>query len=200
MTGEAEGALIENIYAIEGQVDYIIVADYDEEEKGVLTDQALRHIKRLLDEAPLIRLSRKRIKRMIKYDYLILDHEELKQAIYYNSTVNLQTNVAKLWTKNMPDNIIVTLQGEGAGWYNKEFDNELIVPSVPLIDNTDTCGCGDAFVAMFAACIAVGQEPGQAIQWGNAAGRAQARKLYGARNISVEEIEREWEELYAEKG
>lgn len=212
MTLEIEEELISRIKALEGRVDLVIVADYDESEKGVITHHIREAIRHSLS-CPKIGLSRMRCNRLFQYDYLILNETELKRAVYDTSDYDIKQNVRDLCNRMLPENIIVTLEGKGAVWYNQnirsEADvprvlnstklNEVVVPSVPLTGNIDTCGCGDAFVALFAACIARGDDIEQAIKAGNAAGRAQARMLCGARNITVEQIKREWEELYNEK-
>jgi len=204
---QVEDQLIAHIELLEGKVDLVIVADYDESGNGVITHPIREAIRHSLS-CPKIGLSRTRCNKLFQYDYLILNQTELKRAINYHSVNSLKQNVRDLWDMTFPKNVIVTLEGEGAAWYTEiekshkpmtfhipEF-NEVVVLSVALTDNIDTCGCGDAFVALFAACLARGDDIEQAIKAGNTAGRAQARMLCGARNISIEHIEREWRELY----
>lgn len=208
MTTKIEDEVISDIEALQGKVDLVIVADYDETGKGVITDVVRAAIHQRLS-CPKIGLSRTRCDKLRGYDYLILNETELKRAVYDKSG-DIKQNVRDLCNKLLPENVIITLEGKGAVWYSQKIQSksdiprtlismklkETIVPSVSLTENIDTCGCGDAFVALFAACIARGDDIEQAIKAGNAAGRAQARMLCGARNITVEQIKSEWEELY----
>jgi len=199
MTEDVEGRLIEKIKLLDGMVDLVIVADYDETGNGVITMPVREAIRKHLS-CPKIGLSRERADKLVGYDYLILNQTEIRKATRGRAIDGLGLHAAGLWDIVNPKNIIITLEGEGAVWYSetaeKVFLHESMVESVPLTGQIDTCGCGDAFVALFAACIARGDDVEQAIKAGNAAGRAQARKLCGAHNITIDEVKREWQELY----
>ena len=199
MTKEVEDRLIAKIQGLAGVADLVIVADYDETGNGVITMPVREAIRKYLS-CPKIGLSRERADKLYEYDYLILNQMEIRKATRGRAIDSIKRYAKELWHVVAPKNIIITLEGEGAAWYNctdeKVFIQETMVESVPLTGQIDTCGCGDAFVALFAACIARGDDVEQAIKAGNAAGRAQARKLCGAHNIAIDEVKREWQELY----
>lgn len=198
ISAEVEDRLVGMIEKLDGIADLVIVADYDETGNGVITKSVLEAIYYL--SCPKIGLSRERADRLYGYDYLILNQMEIRKATKGRAIDSIKQYADELWNIVSPKNIIITLEGEGAVWYTKETDNpffqETMIDSVPLTTQIDTCGCGDAFVALFAACIARGDDVEQAIKAGNAAGRAQARKLCGAHNITIDEVKREWQEVY----
>ena len=202
MTEEVEGSLIEKIQKLERIADLVIVADYDETGNGVITMPVREAIRKHLS-CPKIGLSRERADKLYDYDYLILNQTEIRKATLGRWIDGIKQYSVDLWGLVRPKNLIITLEGEGAvlyqeggmhGCFPKLHEN--IIESVPLTGQIDTCGCGDAFVALFAACIARGDDIEQAIRAGNAAGRAQARKLCGAHNITIGEVKREWRKLY----
>jgi len=200
MTKEVEDRLIAKIQGLAGVADLVIVADYDETGNGVITMPVREAIRKYLS-CPKIGLSRERADKLYEYDYLILNQMEIRKATRGRAIDGIKQYAIDLWGLVRPKNIIITLEGEGAvlyqtgkqGYFSKLHEN--MIESVPLTGQIDTCGCGDAFVALFAACIARGDDVEQAIKAGNAAGRAQARKLCGAHNITIDEVKREWQEL-----
>ena len=69
--------------------------------------------------------------------------------------------------------VILTLGGEGALLVDEE-EVHLVAHQVPVVDST---AAGDAFVGAFAAAIAEGKSPREAVRWANAAGALAATRL-----------------------
>jgi bifunctional ADP-heptose synthase (sugar kinase/adenylyltransferase) len=65
-----------------------------------------------------------------------------------------------------------------------------------LKGNTDSCGCGDTFLAIFSSCIMAGYGLEESMKISNSGARAVARKLYGAHCTTIDEIANEYEALY----
>lgn len=74
---------------------------------------------------------------------------------------------AELLRKQGPRWVIVTLGADGAV---ASFDGERLAIPVPKVDVKDTTGAGDALCGAFAAAIAAGAAPGDALRRGVAAG------------------------------
>lgn len=180
-------------------IDIVIVADYDEAGRGVLSNNVLRAIGNYI-QCPKIGLSRKRIRQLKSYDYLILNEEEL----VYETDVWV-SRASDLFKLTKAKQFIVTLEGKGAALY-KRPQRELghvdieqtVIDSQPQEGHINVCGCGDTFTAAFTICLASGMTEIEAIKRANAAARVQTRKLYGARTVGLDEWENEYNLLYSE--
>lgn len=202
-----QNQLIEHMRAMADEIDILIVADYNEEDRGVLTPTVLHAIKELV-KCPKIGMSRGRLQCLKGYDYLVLDEEELYLETNQESRLDYSSRAFHLFMVTKAQHLLVTLKGMGAALYDwpiSERDTgysnieETLVPSQELTDNINTCGCGDTFTAAFTICLASGMSEVDAIKRANAAARVQCRKQFGAHSITNEEWEAEYIELY-EKG
>jgi sugar/nucleoside kinase (ribokinase family) len=169
------------IYSINHlDVDATIVADYDETGNGIVTGKILAAVSK--KECKLkIGTSRSNIKRLLDthdFHFVFGNEKEVTPGDLYSST-----------------RIIVTRGGFGSYisyvggiWASSASD--------PLVKDIDICGCGDSFLSAFVIKKLNGESDLECLKWANAAGRAQARKLFGAHTLSWEEIIKEHEELY----
>lgn len=209
-------------------IDIVIVADYNEDGRGILTDSMLQDADSLF-QCPTVGLSRQRIKELKGYDYLILNEEELinstRRDIDNNDFDNDEDYDAymleyhdiwwrqiQLCTKTKAQNLLLTLKGRGAELYNwvasdshytdqHEGEFEMTgnaIDSQSQEGQINVCGCGDTFTAAFTICLASGMTEVEAIRRANAAARVQTRKLYGARTVDLDEWEVEYQLLYSE--
>ena len=202
MNHDTEQSLIAKIKCLAGEeLDLVIVADYDEAGKGVLTYPVLDAIEKL--EMPRIGMSRRRIGRLYGYEYLILNQKEL--GVYTKGSE--KTMVCELLSRTRARSVVLTRESAGATYFThtEQFLDgdgcvgevkESHAPSVPVLGiPIDSCGCGDALAACFAASLALGVEPIEALRRGNAAARAELRQLYGARRIVLSDVIGEYELL-----
>lgn len=185
-------------------IDIVIVADYDEAGRGVLTNTILQAIYHYI-QCPKIGLSRQRIRKLQEYQYLILNEEELEKQTDANVDLDWLDRAYGLFTATGAEQFIVTLEGKGAAlydWPDKRTDyadiKQATVDSVEQEGQINVCGCGDTFTAAFAICIASGMDEVEAIKRANAAARVQTRKHYGARTVDLSEWEAEYNLLYGE--
>lgn len=195
ITDDQQESLIHSIRGLKGKPDIAIVADYDEDGKGIITPEVLYVIREHLD-CPLIGISRRRLYRMNNFDYLIMNEEEL-QAATTDKLDDEQARIDEMLCTTGAGQLVITMRGTGAACYSHD-GNDVAIPSLPVSGTIDSCGCGDSFTMIFALCIAAGMSIQDAIKYSNAAGRAQATKLYGAQLITMEEVEREYMEIYGE--
>ncbi len=200
-------------------IDIVIVADYDEAGRGVLSNNVLHAIRDYI-QCPKIGLSRKRIRQFKYYDYLILNKEELAAEIddddmqwitrlpKHNDRSDRVIDLGSfpLFLQTEARQILATLEGAGTAFYNwhgerdPEHNNitRTIINSQTQEGRINVCGCGDTFTAAFTICLASGMDAVEAIKRANAAARVQTRKLYGARTVDIDEWEAEYELLYSE--
>lgn len=158
--------------------DFVIFADYNEEKNGVLSTGLLD----ALNGISGIRIghSRERSQSLYGFDYMIVNQQE-------------QKDFTDDW-RNHTKNLIVT--GEGLGCILYKDDEIIEVDSLPVVGRFDTCGCGDAFIGGFILGLCLNQGEEEALRWANAAGAAEATKLYGARDISLANVISEYERIY----
>ena len=219
MSEETEKQLVGNLSRLP-EVDLVIVADYDEDGRGVLSGKVHTAIynsfvlpSRHSDQV-MVGLSRKRIGSLCNYDYLLLNTKELDGFTSKEKNVDRAWQIADLMGRTKTKNVLLTLEDEGCAIYTRdteskaiaacrigsEFISKVMIGSKPVYAKIDTCGAGDALLAVFAACIAKGMKPEDAIKAGNAAARAEVKLLYGARPISLEMVKAEYEEVYGGAG
>jgi len=207
--------LINHIQRLNEEIDILIVADYDEGGNGILTHEILSTIDEFIT-CPKIGMSRTRLRQLQGYDYLILNEEELLNETDEDSDIIDLERIFDLMRMTKSERILLTLKGEGAALFEGKFyqaqhrshiENgfghaELVkisVPSSPLTQNINVCGCGDTFTAAFTISIAAGMSEIESMKNANAAARAQARKLNGAHVVSHAECLAEYEELYGKE-
>lgn len=223
MSEETEKQLVGNLSRL-FEVDLVIVADYDEDGRGVLTAKVHTEIYNRFagrfgmvdknDKPICVGLSRRRIGSLCNYDYLVLNTKELDGFTSKGKNVDRAWQIADLMGRTKTKNVLLTLEDEGCAIYTRdteskaiaacrigsEFISKVMIGSKPVYAKIDTCGAGDALLAVFAACIAKGMKPEDAIKAGNAAARAEVKLLYGARPISLEMVKAEYEEVYGGAG
>jgi bifunctional ADP-heptose synthase (sugar kinase/adenylyltransferase) len=190
-------------------VDLVIVADYDEDMRGVLTEKVHQAIyNRFTLPAPVkVGLSRKRIGSLYDYDYLVLNSKELDA---YSDNKDKAWQVIELIRNTKAKNVLLTLEDKGCALYTWDSEKKALntrqigeesiskemIGSKPVCAQTDSCGAGDALLALFSACKAKGIGTCPAIRAGNAAARAEVKLLYGARALTLDMVKAEYEELY----
>lgn len=211
ISAETERQVVDNIKRL-SEIDLVIVADYDEDMRGVLTEKVLFAIyDKFMLTSPgkyiKVGLSRKRIGSLFNYDYLVLNASELNT---YSDETDTYWKVADLISTTKAKNVVLTLEDEGCALYTwnrekkafaacqvgKESISKVMIGSRPVYTQIDSCGAGDALLAAFAAGIAGGMKPEEAAKIGNAAARAEVKLLYGARAITLDMVKWEYEELY----
>lgn len=187
----------------ENEFDLLAVADYDETKKGVCFPRALELLSTC--KKPKFATSRLRISQLKGFDFLMLNRKELMEQIGDpDMTVNLRA--AFLMTIANAQAVVVTLAGQGVTVFCKGDPKAKLtessplqsiqVPSYPVTEVTDPCGCGDTFFAMFISALAVGYDATLAAQLGNAAARVVVKKLYGAYAPTLQEVEKEYQGMY----
>ena len=183
---DVEENLIEAIGMLD--VDAVIVADYDETGNGIVTPKIKGHI---LDMQGLkFATSRTDPGSMKDMDYVLMSEKEaVLSYVGYNGALN-------------HSKLVVTLGASGScirqlKMGNSAYNYAKIPEDKQLTKNIDICGCGDSFLSAFVIKKLEGLPDLECLQWGNAAGRAQARKLYGAHTLTWDEIGIEYAELYA---
>lgn len=158
--------------------DFTIFADYNEEGNGILSTGLLD----ALNGISGIKLghSRERSDKLWGFDYMFVNSDEF--------------GLIKDDWQERTKKIIVTSEGLGCQMLSE--DEVIQVGSKPVVGRFDTCGCGDAFIAGFVLglCLDDGEE--EALRWANAAGAAQATKLYGARDIDLANVISEYDRIY----
>lgn len=199
-----QNQLIEHIRWMANEIDILIVADYNEDNHGILTPNVLHAIRELI-KCPKIGMSRGRLSRLKGYDYLIMDEEELTCDSGSNTDEDYISRADSLFISTKAQHLLVTLKGKGAALYDPAISGlntgyvdikETLVPSEELTDNINTCGCGDTFTAAFTICLASGMSEVEAMKRANAAARVQCRKQFGAHSITNEEWDWEYTLLY----
>jgi D-beta-D-heptose 7-phosphate kinase/D-beta-D-heptose 1-phosphate adenosyltransferase len=194
-----QNALLGTIESLLEDVDFVVVADYDETGRGVSTDNALKLISGC--SKTKFGTSRERIIRFADFDYLVLNSKELGGDDIYKQT-------AHLLDKTGANAAVVTLAGKGSNAFSFREDYQTMFPEPECLEKTetltkeltediDTCGCGDAFLAIFSSCIMAGYDLQESMKMANSGARSVARKLYGAHCTTIGEIKREYKELYS---
>ena len=196
---KTEETLLETIESLLEDVDFVVVADYDETGKGVCTDNALKLISGC--DKTKFGTSRERILRFVDFDYLVLSSKELGGDDIYRQT-------AYLLNETRVNTAVITLAGKGSDAFSLREDYQAAFPepeclektetlTKELTENIDSCGCGDTFLAIFSSCIMAGYSLKESMRVANSGARSVARKLYGAHCTTIGEIKREYEELYS---
>lgn len=211
--------LVMKFQLIKKSVKFIVVADYNEVGTGMVSTELLKEVG--LTEIPTFGLSRERIETMIGFDYLILNEIEL-DAVYRrlmrksvtNEEIKLIPEIDKIckliFATKTKYCIVVTHGGEGAASYQikkgaeSQFISEddldyIFMPSKELIDNSDTCGAGDTFTAVFAAARISRYSISTCLRLANSASRAVVRIRFGTGYPSFEQIRLEYTELYEDQ-
>jgi len=200
--------LVRHIQCLSEEVDILIVADYDENGEGILTPLILNAIREYIT-CPIIGMSRQRISLLKGLNgTIILDEEELINHTGSKLTLDRISRIYSLFMMTKAKEILLTLRGVGAALYNKpnHIDNthysdikETLVRSQEAGGEINTCGCGDTFVAAYTICYSSGMDSISAIKRANAAARVQCYKTNGARVISNQEWDSEYNLLYGEE-
>jgi len=171
-------------------VDLIVFADYDEcghplcqEVSTILPMSEISDG----DRVKTVATSRTNIMSFRTLGYTVSDEEELGEQLDINIIRDGAWDIYRTIGGNSIN--IITLGGIGSSAYHKDG----VLPSMvnPIEEEVDTCGCGDAFLALFSGAIATNHSLPTALALGNMAGRATARKLYGADAPTLGDIERE---------
>ena len=208
--------LIKKFELMKGSARFIIIADYNEIGTGMVSTELIEKV--TLSMIPSFGLSRERIEIMIGFDYLILNEIELNAVYKRISRKPISDEELKqvpeidkicklIFTTRTKQCIVATHGGEGAASYQlkkgaePQFISEdgldyVFVPSKELIDNSDTCGAGDTFTAVFAAARISRYSIITCLRLANSASRAVVRKRFGTGYPSFEEIRLEYTELY----
>jgi len=183
-----EAQLIENIGQL--AVDAIIVADYDETGNGIVTFGILDAI----IKRPGLKFGTSRTRPSVfgDFDYVVLSEKESQKC-----------DVEEYGDLDEPQ-LIITKGADGACMYSDLFymrhdrphEIALIDKDKHLTKDIGICGCGDSFLSAFVIKKLEGLDDLECLRWGNAAGRAQARKLYGAHTFTWQEIGMEYTDLY----
>ena len=195
---ETEESLLTAIESLIEDVQFVVVADYDETGKGVCTNKVLELISSC--DKTKFGTSRERILRFRDYDYLVLNRKELDGDDLYRQT-------ARLLHKTNANTAVITLAGKGSDAFSFKEDYQATFPepeclertetlTKELTENIDSCGCGDTFLAIFSSCVMAGCGIKESMKIANSGARSVARKLYGAHCTTLDEIENEYEELY----
>ncbi len=188
---ETEESLLAIIEPLLENVQFIVVADYDETGRGVCTDRVLELISGC--DKTKFGTSRERILHFTDYDYLVLNRKELGGDDIHSQT-------AHLLSKTKANTAVITLAGKGSDAFSFKKGSECLEKTETLTKELtgeiDSCGCGDTFLAVLSSCIMAGYGLEESMKIANAGARSVARKLYGAHCASFDEIKTEYEELY----
>jgi len=197
--------LVQKVVMLSPAADFVVAADYDESGKGVCDNSVLSAIAAI--EKPRFGTSRSCITALTGFGTLILNEKELIETTDSERT-EPELSAAFLMSTTGARAIIVTLGGRGARIYERRggvidlrADNPLKtieIPSVSVdVERIDPCGAGDTFLAILVACIVSGVGIVDSVKVANAGARAAIRKLFGASPVSLAEVEREYNEIYA---
>lgn len=197
--------LVQKVEMFSQSVDFVVAADYDEDGKGVCCDAVLSAI--AVVERPKFGTSRSRISALHGFGTLVINEKELIETTNDERT-EPETSAALLMTATSTETLIVTLGGRGARIYERRGGsidlrgaNPLKTTEVPSVsvgdEKIDPCGAGDTFLAVLIACIVSGVDIADSVKAANAGARAAIRKLFGASSVTLVEVEREFNEMYA---
>jgi len=195
---ETESKLSRALESLLDDVQFIVVADYDDRDKGVCTDGVLEIISGC--NKTKFGTSRERVMRFRDYDYLVLNRKELG-----GEDINSQT--ARLLHETRTNTAVITLAGRGSDAFSFKKNHQAELPGPECLEKTETltkeltgeidsCGCGDTFLAILSSCAMAGYDLKESMKMANSGARSVARKLYGAHCTTFEEIETEYSELY----
>jgi rfaE bifunctional protein kinase chain/domain len=190
LSEKAEANLLKALESSLKDVQFVVVADYDETGKGVCTPKILE----MISSCGITKFgtSRERITRFRNFHYLVMNRKELGGE-------NIHKQSEWLLQKTESDVAVITLAGKGSDAFcysqhgNLERKETL---TKELTGDIDSCGCGDTFMAVFSSGIMSGYDLEESMRIANSGARAVARKLYGAHCTSFDEIGDEYEELY----
>ena len=200
MKKDTEESLSETIEPLLEGIQFVVVADYDETGKGVCTGKILELISSC--DKTKFGTSRERIMQLIDYDYLVLNAKELGGE-------NIYAQTAHLLHETRANTAVVTLAGKGSDAFSfkEDYPAKFSGPEClektetltqELTGNIDSCGCGDTFLAVFSSCIMAEYGLKESMKIANSGARSVAGKLYGAHCTTLDEIKKEYEELYSE--
>jgi ribokinase len=99
-------------------------------------------------------------------DYLIPNEHEVCALAGFQDATEVEEAARKLCSSGARC-VIVTLGEQGAAIFN---ENGVSMLPAYWVQAVDTTAAGDAFVGAFAASLAAGSPPNEAVRWGNAAG------------------------------
>lgn len=201
----AREQIVQTIQKLSESVDFIVVADYDEDGKGVCNKEVLATVAAL--KKPKFGTSRSGIVKFRGFDTLVINEKELIQTTGDVRTAP-EISAALLMVNTGTSNLVVTLGGRGARVYEKRgasvdlrAANPLKTTEIPSmsVDNEkiDPCGAGDTFLAVLVSCLVSGVALIDSVRIANAGARAAVRKLFGASSVGLDEVEREY--VYEEK-
>jgi len=185
-------------------LDFVAVADYDDTGKGVCSQQVLEAVA----SSALVQFgtSRQGIRSFVGFDTLMINEKELFESVG-DRHPDPERKAVSLMSVTQSKKLAVTLGGRGIRLYQrsgKVIDltrenplNAADVPAFPLDGMIDTCGCGDTSFAMLSASLVAGYTFKESAVLANSAARAAARKLFGAHPVTLEEVEREYREVYS---
>jgi len=161
--------LITNLKCAMFDVDFIIVADYDEAGKGIITPKLIYNLQSFSQEKIIFGTSRLRLNMLKEFDYVVMNQNELN---------NQYDDISSLLAHIDPSEYAVMTNGaKGASCFSNTGNMDAF-PSISAEGKIDPCGCGDTFLAVFATCIAQGRDIESAINTANAGARYTAKQLF----------------------
>lgn len=193
-----EAALLERLETLLGEVDAVVVADY--QEFGTITAPLrARLIAAGQAGLPVVVDSRTRI---TEYSHVILKPNEVEALWAIGSTLNphdatsvqLADAARRLARQQSGCRVCLTLGGNGCLWM--EGDAATVVPAVPAPPPIDTVGAGDCFAAAFATALAAGASGPEAAAFANLAAGVVVRKLGTTGTATPDEIRHRYHEDY----
>lgn len=134
--------LVSNIYRIAPNVDYCILADYDELGNGMASSEVVTAVRGL--DMPRYGTSRTRSGIFHDFDWIVINNYELDMQ--FGGNITGITNIARA--------ALVTLGEDGA--ISSDDGDIVSVPASSPGEAVDVCGCGDTFLAIFSASIMSG--------------------------------------------
>lgn len=192
---EAEARFAAGIEAAAGEMDCLIVADYDEAGSGVLTPPVVERLNRVAraGHVRVLATSRLRINAFTPAMAVVNEYEAAQAAGMTDIGVfdavpreRLDTAGAALAGRNGRA-AFVTLGKDGMAVYTPD-GRRSDAPTVAAGGEIDICGAGDTALAAIAAALCAGARPVEAALLGNLAARVSIHKIGVTGAASPEEI------------
>lgn len=177
------------------EVDFIVVADYDEQDGGVVDKAVLDTI--LNVGVPTFGTSRINIVDFAGIDTLVINQHELLEIYSVlcdprrengNLTpAEFHALGQTLMTHTQSPNLFVTMGSRGAQHFTLGSNAVTRKFGVPAQSVTDSCGCGDTYLATLSSCLMCEMSVEESMTMADCAARVVLKKLFGTGTATPQE-------------